>query len=175
LKSSELDKLEMVLKDTLNRTVEWLKFAETKNAALLTFCSAWLLAMGGIAFGGREVAAQTKVAIGCAAPFLGFAVIFAIGSLLPKLSILRLIAPTHRFNPLFYGDVTELKGGDFYAFIKARYDGNPDLYLKDIADQIEVNSRIAKAKFHRFKMGAYMAITSIIVFLGTAYLPLIFI
>src|SRR5438270_7192185 len=36
--------LHEVLSSTLPRVIEFLKFAETKNAALLTFASAWILA-----------------------------------------------------------------------------------------------------------------------------------
>jgi hypothetical protein len=40
--------LEKTLTGTLSRTVDFLKFAETKNAALLTFASAWLLALANV-------------------------------------------------------------------------------------------------------------------------------
>ena len=44
---------EKALGSTLSRTVDFLKFAETKNAALLTFASAWFLALANLIAGDR--------------------------------------------------------------------------------------------------------------------------
>ena len=46
--TEQRETLEGALSSTLSRTIDFLKFAETKNAALLTFASAWLLALASL-------------------------------------------------------------------------------------------------------------------------------
>jgi hypothetical protein len=41
--TEQRDALDKALSGVLSRTIDFLKFAETKNAALLTFAKAWLL------------------------------------------------------------------------------------------------------------------------------------
>lgn len=46
-KNDQEEQFEKIMTANLARIVDFLKFAETKNAALLTFCSAWILAILG--------------------------------------------------------------------------------------------------------------------------------
>ncbi|WP_439360539.1 hypothetical protein [Bradyrhizobium sp. DASA03007] len=45
MKDDQEDAFEKTLSTQLNRNIDFLKFAETKNAALLTFSSAWIMAL----------------------------------------------------------------------------------------------------------------------------------
>lgn len=161
------EKFELILKDTLSRTVDWLKFAETKNAALLTFCSAWLLAMGGLAFSGREIGNHTEVALGVSALLLVFAIVCAIRSLVPRIPTFSAIAPTHRFNTLFYGDIADLDK-QYFNHTKYLY-STPANYQRDLCDQIVVNSKIARDKFRMFKYGSWFATLSLLTFVAINY------
>lgn len=162
--------LETNLRDQLTRTSDWLKFAETKNAALLTFSSAWLLAMGNLAYGSTTATEEVRVAIAWAAPFVFIAGTLAIISILPGLPFFRDKLPGP--NLLFYDNIRSASGKLLRDKIRARYVDDTacsDAYLEDLASQVAINSQIASKKFRLFRWGASSILLSIGVFFAFAY------
>src|SRR5262249_39681154 len=76
-----------VLSATLARVVDFLKFAETKNAALLTFASAWTFASINMLTGDRAPAGIIGGAFWVALILFSAAAVVAIVSFLPKLNL----------------------------------------------------------------------------------------
>ncbi|WP_295214679.1 Pycsar system effector family protein [uncultured Brevundimonas sp.] len=162
--------LEANLRDQLTRTSDWLKFAETKNAALLTFSSAWLLAMGNLAYGSMSATEHVRVAIAWAAPFVFIAGTLAIVSILPGIPFFRKKSPGP--NLLFYDNIRSNSGKLLRDNVRARYvdgDTHSDAYLEDLATQVAINSQIASRKFRLFRWGASSTLLSIGVFFTFAY------
>ncbi|HBY43982.1 MAG TPA: hypothetical protein DEH03_09895, partial [Brevundimonas sp.] len=111
--------IESCLRDTLTRTSDWVKFGEAKNAALLTFASAWLLALGNLALGANAIPDASRVAISWAAPFILIAAVIAIIAILPQLKLRK--AERYGKSPLFYDQVHAKTGAALLAEMQTRY------------------------------------------------------
>jgi len=164
--------LEACLRDTLTRTTDWVKFAETKNAALLTFASAWLLALGNMALGPNDIPDDTRSAIAWAAPFVFLGATLAIISILPRLRLKKSIKAGS--NPLFYDQIHVTTGAALLSEMQTRYAVSAGQrfsvqYLEDLAEQLTKNSHIASRKFRLFTWGAASVLSSILIFFSFTY------
>ena len=166
---------ERLLSANLNRVVDWVKYGDAKNAALLAFASVWLAGIGNLLLGAEE-----KHTPGVVAFFLFVSeLLFLIGALhaivalspatnpqnilsLPRRGFRHLLAgarrPPQRLNLLFFGDIRHLEPVLFKVEVSQRY--NPkgtrtttEAYLSDLCSQTVVNARIAQRKFDVFDRG----------------------
>lgn len=172
--TSDLDKneklLEAALSGTLSRTGDWLKFAETKNAALLTFSSAWLIAMSNLKLGSKPPPPEVSTALGWASIFIVIAAACAISALLPKIHLIKGKAKKNHRNLLYYGQLEDKSGQWILDEMKAVYivqsqSTYSDAYLLDLADQISDISEVASRKFRWFAFGAYSVGLGLIAFI----------
>jgi hypothetical protein len=160
---------ERILSGSLSRTVDFVKFAEAKNAALLTFASAWALAITSILATNRQLANAEIGALALSRVLFVLTVLVAALSFLPKLrpeSFHR--NPDKPKNLLFYGDIALFEFETFKTRLPAAYliDGNllaGERYLDDLTAQIWINSKIARRKFTVFNFGAIFAFVGIVV------------
>ena len=76
--------LEKILSSSLSRVIDFLKFAETKNTAMLTFASAWMVLIINLVAGDRALLDGMKTALPVALALFGAAALVAIWSFLPK-------------------------------------------------------------------------------------------
>src|SRR6185312_12126339 len=91
-----------VLLSTLGRVVDFLKFAEAKNAALLTFASAWTFAAFNSLNGERPPGGIVGNAFRLALILFAVAAVVAVISFLPKLNLNALHRdPTQPKNLLY--------------------------------------------------------------------------
>lgn len=95
-KNDQQEAFERVLTSTLSRVTEFLKFAEAKNAALLTFASAWILASVNLLHGSAQMQPEWRTALTCALPLFAVAALVAIVSFLPKTLLSRFQAEERR-------------------------------------------------------------------------------
>src|SRR4051812_43341591 len=97
-----------VLSGTLARVVDFLKFAETKNAALLTFASAWTFASINTLTSDRAPVGIVGSAFRLALVLFAVAAVVAVFSLLPKLNLQSLHRdPAQPKNLLYFGHIAE--------------------------------------------------------------------
>jgi len=149
---------EKILSAQLARNLDFVKFAETKNAALLTFSSAWIIGLvnlsnrSGLPFG-------YDVAFGAAILFFAIAGLICIFSFIPQL-LGRFHEPEHGEKSLLYwGHIAELPVAKYHSQVEKLY--KPDSgrrvttrYLDDLSVQISVNACIAARKFSMFSVAA---------------------
>jgi hypothetical protein len=147
---------EKCLTGILVRVIDFLKFAEAKNAALLAFCSAWLLAF--LTLMTRDPAPPTsvlatmKVAFG---PFL-ISALLALWSFLPRLNASAFHRdPGADRNLLYFGHIADFDAGAYMLRVRERYmpdEGHlsTDRHLFDLSAQIAINSRIVRTKMRLF-------------------------
>ncbi|WP_316190709.1 Pycsar system effector family protein [Bradyrhizobium sp. SZCCHNS2096] len=170
------------LSDTLSRTIDFLKFAETKNAALLAFVSAWLLALANLLTSDHPLPDTIRLS-GIASLFLFVsAALIALFSFLPRLSLRDLHRDPDRAKSLLYfGDIAEYEASAYVKRFHQRYSVDPqvtisDEYLHDLAIQISANSKIAFRKFTLFNWAAGMIMLALVQMAATgsilAYLHL---
>jgi hypothetical protein len=169
--------IENILVLSLARVLEFLKYAEAKNGALLTFASAWILALLALLTSDKELPRQIVVACQIALPCFGASAGISLYSFLPKLSLerfTRLHSVRHNPNLVYFGEVAGLEIDDFERQIRLRYSPTASSevsaeYISDMAVQVRINSSIVKRKLRLFMMGL------VVVGLGIAivFLPLI--
>lgn len=171
-KNDQEEAYEKLLVASLARVTDWLKFAETKNGALLAFVSAWTVAIANLlAKDGGPPAAFATVLPVAAYLFIAAGLILLI-AFVPKITLSdffrRSGAALRPINYIFYGDIADQKLTDFPAKVKAKYlpgEGESATagYLDDLAMQVHVISSIARFKFRMFKAAGWITVVGLAV------------
>ena len=159
---------EKLLVANLQRAIDFLKFAEAKNAALLGLSSAWILATIGFECSGRALPGAFRFAIPVALILALAAAILTAVSFFPKLKLPWFLggkkSGPHPRNLLFFGDIASMSAKTFEHEIHARYypdkDQHRDEYLHDLSVQVHVNSSIALRKMNIFKWAIGLVIAA---------------
>jgi hypothetical protein len=177
--NDQQEAFEKLLGSNLARVFDLVRFAETKNAALLTFASAWILAMLNLLSSDRTLPAGFAPAFLAALPLFAMAAVVCVVSFLPKIDISRRDPAArhgetgqHR-NLLFFLDIAALPLPAYEAAARARYWPDPgnaasEAYLSDLAREVAVNSRIVARKFRLFNLGARIVCCAIAILLAPA-------
>ncbi len=167
-KDDQQEAYEKTLSASYTRVMDAQKFAETKNAALLTFCSAWILATVNIVSSNHDAPYDLSKFALIALPFFAGGALFAIKSILPRTLLTRFDPTKADKNLVYFGDIAELEPVAFRAQVRARYfpaagQTATDAYLGDLATQISVNSRITLRKHQLFERGAITTLIGILI------------
>jgi hypothetical protein len=147
--------------------VGWLKYAESKNAALAAVAAGSLYASVNLAANGSGV---LSVASACAAVFFLLALALATISFLPIANpgFLALVEPPQGEkappNLFFFGDLAELSPEGLLerASPKGSRIGLDDPRWLDLAAQIIVNSQIARRKLTFFEWGTWVYVSGVL-------------
>jgi hypothetical protein len=174
---------ERVLSANLNRVVDWVKYGDAKNAALLAFASAWLAGIGNVLLAAEEKHTPGLIAFLLFVSELLFLIgaLHAIVALLPATNPQNILSlPRRRFrrqfavpqhqppkpNLLFFGDIRHLEPDLFRVEVSQRY--NPkgarivtEAYLGDLCSQTVVTARIAQRKFDLFDRGVSFVLVAL--------------
>lgn len=162
------------LSATLTRVVDFLKFAETKNAALLTFASAWTFASINFLVGDRPPPGVVGGAFRLALPLFAIAAVVAVVSFLPRLNLKRLHRdPAQELNLLYFGDIAAFDAAAFRSRVRDRYmpeagQSVTEEYLDDLIVQISANSTIARQKYVMFNWGAALVLFALVILAAAA-------
>ena len=164
---------EKILIANLQRAIDFVKFAEAKNAALLALSSAWVVAMINLEFSGRPVPNSWAVSIVLTLLCSLCAALLAMTSFLPKLDLPGLLGgkqtgPHHK-NLLFFGDISTLTIKSLEADLHSRYCPKANIptgeYIHDLVVQIGVNSKIARRKMRFFIFGMWLIVFAALILL----------
>ena len=168
MKNDQEEAYEKVLASTLARVIEFVKFAEAKNAALLTFSSAWILASINLTHGASPISDPDWLFVfKWALPFFTLGAIISIITFLPKTNLDKFHKdPEKHKSVLYFGDIATFSPAAYKERMQKRYmpeEGHwaTQNYLDDLAIQINVNSSIAVMKFKFFNVGAAAVLTGI--------------
>ena len=158
------DDLERFYSANLARVIDWVKFAETKNAGLLTFSSAWLIALATFLTSEKSRPLVAIYAAGAALPMFALGAFFAFAAFMPKTKLEEFFRPSPATsgsitNYTFWGHLADLSPDAASAAITTRYgvskgQKSSDTLLDDLASQAVINAIIAKRKFELFGYGA---------------------
>jgi len=160
---AEQEAFEKILSANLARVVDLIKFAETKNAALLTFSAFWILALINLLASGRALPDGFAGAFLIALPVFAVSAFVCVLAFLPKIDIQHRHATNEGGrNLLFFSDIARVALADYEAAARSRYfpesgasDGTPGAtYIRDLAREVAVNARIADRKFRLFHWAA---------------------
>lgn len=168
-KNDQEDAFEKVLVASLARVIDLVKFAETKNAALLAYSSAWTVAIANLMSKGDQPSPVIAPALPVAAALFVISALIALYSILPKVDLSSFFHHEQRAsrqpNLLFFGDISGVKIADFPQKLRDSYfaldeRSITDDYVNDLSCQIHVNSTIASRKYALFKRGAWVALSA---------------
>jgi tellurite resistance protein TehA-like permease len=160
--SDQEEAFENILSTNLQRVVDFLKYAEAKNGALLTFSSAWVIAIIGLISSEKRMSEGLSAALSISLPLLIGAGALAIISFYPRIHLAWFLggkrAGPHPKNFLYFGDIASMTASEFQKGIRERYhalEGRAmtDEYVHDLTVQIYVNSQIARRKLRLFSWG----------------------
>lgn len=151
-----------MLLGNLQRAIDFLRYAEAKNAALLTLSSALAVALSGLLLN-ANVPSGLKGGLGLSLLLAIVAALFALSTFMPRLHVPTFLggkpAGPHPKNLLFFGDIASLTIIEFKQLLAERY-GPPDAhvlksgYLDDLHLQVLINSQITDGKMRVFRIGA---------------------
>lgn len=171
--SEAAEAYEKILTASLQRAVDFLKFAETKNAALLALSSAWVLAAINLESSGKVIPGLLAGGVVLALFLSLCAAMVAMLSFVPKLHLPGFLggqrAGPHPHNLLYFGDISGLTIKTLEADLHERYfpkgKAPTDEYIHDLVVQIGVNSQIAKRKMRFFTVGVWFIVLAAVVLL----------
>lgn len=159
--SDPKDAYVQMLTANLQRALDFLKFAEAKNAALLALASAWVGIGLNLECGGKTLPSGFRIAIAVALLCALCAGILAMVSLLPRLHLPSFLggrrAGPHPPNLLYFGDISGLPFKTLEQELPNRYLSAGleyrDEYIHDLTVQLSVNSEITIRKMRLFTWG----------------------
>lgn len=175
-KDDQQEAFEKLMSANLARVVDFIKFAETKNAALLTFSSAWILATLNILSSNKPLPTGYPLALAVAIPLFLTAALISITSFAPRIKLSLFDKSQGRAkNLLFFGDIADLGIAAFKEQANTRYfpgadQSTTDDYLHDLMAQVAVNSDIANRKFRLFNWGSRVVLLALLVLLAPTVL-----
>lgn len=179
MKNDQQEAFERVLTTTLARVLDFLKFAEAKNAALLTFSSAWIIGSINFLNGSRAIGENWVVSFTIALPLFVISGVISLISFLPRTKLMRFHKDPEQSRALLYfGDAALFETSSYRDRIRERYhppEGETATrnYLDDLSVQIAVNSQITKRKLTMFNCAAFVVLAAIATLIVPALVPII--
>jgi hypothetical protein len=155
------DVYQQILIANLQRVIDFLKFAEAKNAALLALASAWLVASINLECSGKAIPGFFALSVPLAMLCALIAALLAMMSFLPRLNLPWFLggkrAGPHPRNLLYFGDISALSVKSLAEEMHTRYypttEGHREEHINDLIVQISVNSTITMRKMRLFLWG----------------------
>lgn len=170
-KNDQQEAYEKLISASLARVIDFVKFGEAKNAALLAFSSAWILSIAGF-LNGRAIEDPWLVVTMRIIVFLFMlAALVLIWSFLPRTKLDFFHKNPERARSLiFFGDIAKFEAGEYKQRLRERYFPEEENSfnqnaLDDLAIQIYANSRVAHDKFRMFQIAAILVCVAIILLL----------
>ncbi|MGB8292764.1 hypothetical protein ELI13_36025 [Rhizobium ruizarguesonis] len=169
-KNDQQEAYEKLMSANHGRMIDFVKFAETKNAALLTFASVWIGAIINLLKSPDELPFNYGKALVAALILLFFAAAICLTSLLPRFLDQVYKREDERVNLLYFGDI--VKGGvkDYPEMAEKEYrpqdeDSTTPTYLRDLAVQTAIQASIAHRKFRFFHRAGSLVLLAFLVML----------
>ncbi|WP_374630695.1 Pycsar system effector family protein [Pannonibacter indicus] len=164
-KNDQQEAYEKLLSANHNRMIEFSRFAEAKNAALLTFCSVWMGAIITLLRSSEELPIGFNHALKGALLFLFVAAVISLQSLLPKF-----LDHMHKREDdykclLYFGDIAKIGTKDYPDMAADLYlptgnDSTTATYLHDLSVQTAIHAKIADRKFRMFNLAGTLVLTA---------------
>jgi hypothetical protein len=176
-KNDQQEAYEKLMSANHGRMIDFVRFAETKNAALLTFSSVWIGAIINLLKSPDELPFGYRYAFEAALPLLAIAAVLCLKSLLPRFLNHVYKRDDDVVNLLYFGDI--IKGGvkDYPDMAQKEYmptgnDSATPTYLHDLGVQTAIQASIAHRKFRFFHWAGTLVLVA---FVLMAAPPIIFV
>jgi len=170
-KNDQQDAYEKLMSANHSRMIDFTKFAEAKNAALLTFCSVWLGAIITLLRSPDELPIGFTHAFRIALPLLFLAALISLKSLMPELLDKLHKREDEYKNLLYFGDIHRA-GTKAYPemaadlYMPTGNDAATSTYLHDLAVQTAIHAKIAHRKFRMFNRAGSLVLLAFAIMMG---------
>ena len=144
------------LDDQLERSVEWVKYAETKNAIAIGL-------LGAAFIDACKIETWASVCGKILIISLAIQLVLLVCSFIPRFSSpICLKRNQAEINFHYYGDISKVSIDEYRSKLKDAYPElvNTSKHFKDVTHQIHINCEIAMAKFKFFKGVCYLMFVS---------------
>ncbi|MCI9865249.1 hypothetical protein RHIZ_04745 [Rhizobium skierniewicense] len=167
-KNDQQEAYEKLMSANHGRMIDFVKFAETKNAALLTFSSVWIGALINLLKSAEALPFNYGNALVVALILLFLAAATCLISLLPRFLKHFYKREDDRKNLLYFGDIKESGAKDYPLMAEKEYrpqdgDSASQTYLHDLAVQTAIHASIAHRKFKLFNWAASLVLLAFVV------------
>lgn len=176
-----MNKLIDELEKAYNHTNQWLKFAESKNGALIALDSALLIGVFSLFTKSSSLKVLNYYFLWIIS-FLIISMVISSLSFIPVLSKDKQDKVSSKEigqdkNILFFSVIKDLTSNEYLDLLAKKIE-NKDFeiidYTEDYAEQIVTNSRIADNKYKLFKWALYFFVTGILPPMGLVFIGLWF-
>ncbi|NET36062.1 MAG: hypothetical protein F6K19_29220 [Cyanothece sp. SIO1E1] len=174
-----MDELLAKLTIIFHNVNDWLKYAEAKNAVLLAFSGAGLIANITLLATAQSLPNSLRTGLILSTSLLSICALFCALSFLPKTNLEQILwlrnSPSRRLptqssddNFYYFGHLRKYTPDELLDSINKLYCNEIftlpyEKECRDVAAQITVNSQIAFLKFNFFTWSSYLLVLSIVV------------
>jgi len=174
----KMPKSEAKLEDILNRTNDWLKFAETKNGAFVALDCAIIFGLCRLFLSFESPSQYLMIYIYLGVLMLLCAVIVGFLSFIPRLTppwAVKFPTKLNSINIFYFGDICSLTPRTYLdEYYKAcNEQGNYTELDIQYSKQIVINSKIAFIKYSQFNIVTWFTISALITPIGAWVLSLV--
>lgn len=150
---------------------DWLKYAEVKNGALLTINGVLIVGMHQMLDWHNERPGIVDAYAWMATAFLAASMLVGLASFYARTKTfgfdIEKVTGDGATNALYYGHLADMKRADVLARLVDGYDSvASNRYFEDLADQIIINSKIARRKFALFNCALMLTIAAAVTPVG---------
>jgi hypothetical protein len=168
VRNDQEEAFEKILSTQLSRTIDFVKFAETKHAALLTFSSAWIIGVINLLTGSAALPLGYNVAFCIALPLFAIGGLICISSFVPQVLARFHASDDDAKSLLYWGHIAEIPVARYHERVTERYKPQEnqsvtERYLDDLCVQISVNAKVAARKFTLFNTAAGFVLGAIFI------------
>lgn len=169
--SSEDNRLDLLDK-TLGRVIDWLKFAEAKNGALVAVGCAVLFGAFRVVSSLEIVSNYLEIYIVLYSLLIAASVVISLMSFIPRLEPpfwIRIGKKSNNDNPLFFGHACKYSKVSYLEIFDDYYGPSVEVAQKmetAICDQIVNNSKIAFIKYRMFNSAVFLFLAGILTPIG---------
>lgn len=160
--SPQTELCERAVSATLGRMLDMVKFAEAKNAAAVSFCTAWVWAEFNVLTATRPPPLGYAYCLPWSLGLFFVAAVIALASFIPRTD-LAWGAPHHTREPnlVYFGDIRRATRDSYKRSFRAAYlhesgKSFEERLVDDLLDQARINACLAQRKFGFFNLAAYL-------------------
>ncbi|WP_338441259.1 Pycsar system effector family protein [Synechococcus elongatus IITB4] len=160
MNKDEIDLLDKILSSTNN----WLKFAESKNGAIIAVICTVMFGVSKIIIDSDKI---PNVLLAYLVEFFAFSflsLVISLSSFIPKLKKpfwFTLEEKSNTDNPFYFADVCKYDSYSYLELLGIIHDDD-DKIVKYMAEQVVINSRIAALKFNLFETSIWLFLAALL-------------
>lgn len=155
--------------------IDFVKYGETKNAALVTFCSIWIGSILTVLRFNQTLPLDYHVYLPFVLPILLAAMLISLWAFVPRFMENFYEPVGESKNLLYWGDIASMCSCAYAAKLREFYYPPEDAsytkaYFDDLEIQISIQAKTANRKFKIFNIAIYLVFAAFLVFLLPAVL-----